>query len=183
MEEASFFLWTNHDPKCVGMAELTPRALLSSQSGVQAQGHCWTALELPCWDGAECRALPGCTKPQTTGPGPVPIVLGKVHHLGRGRMELCGTRGKCFSGERQGWAGQGDGGRNGCSGSGQVHSPFCTGLNPHLAQDTDLTRESSSGAAREPQPGIDNRQVLGDIRALSPPLDMLRAGRAVTQRN
>lgn len=67
MEEASFFLWTNHDPKCVGMAELTPRALLSSQSGVQAKGHCWTALELPCWDGAECRALPGCTKPQTTG--------------------------------------------------------------------------------------------------------------------
>lgn len=32
-------LWTNHhDPKCVAVPELSPKALLSSQRGVWAQG-------------------------------------------------------------------------------------------------------------------------------------------------
>lgn len=100
-----------------------------------------------------------------------------------GQDGALGYWGKCFSRDGRVWAGQGDRGRNGCFGSGQVHSLICDGLNPHLAQSMGLTWESCSSAVREPQPGTDNRQVPGDICGLSPPLDLLRAGRAVTQRN
>lgn len=61
-----------------------------------------------------------------------------------------------------------------------MHFLICDGLNPHLAQDMDLTWESSRSAVKEPQPGTDNRQIPGDICGLSSPLDMLRAEKAVT---
>lgn len=116
-------------------------------------------------------------------PGTCSHCAGKGSSTGQDRRELWDIWGKCFTKEERVWAGQEDRDRTGCSGSGQVHFLICDGLNSHLAQDMDLTWESSSSAVREPQTGTDSRQILGDFRGLSPALDMLRAGKGVAKRN
>lgn len=54
MDEALIFLclWINHhDPKHVGIPELTPKPLLNSQRWIWVQGQRQTPLELACHDG------------------------------------------------------------------------------------------------------------------------------------
>lgn len=141
-------LWTNHhDPKCFAIPEFSPKALLSNQRGVWAQG-----LHLGWW------GLCVHDAPKTQHQ-----VLDLFSFL-RDRLIGWASVGGCFlpSGANISvgsgvWDGQGNRDRNGCLGSGRVPGLYSDGLHPSLAQDVVINSENSSSAVREPQPGIQHR--------------------------